>query len=87
MILSGAFEMLANTQVPYTFCKLKAEWQLLIQCCYPKPRRGPMLEKRQFRAEGDSGEKRKDHAEKLGISVVPEYEGGRNGLNVTSGDF
>lgn len=46
-----------------------------------------MLEKRQFRVERDSGEKGKDHAEKLGISVVPEYEGGRNGLNVTSGNF
>lgn len=45
------------------------------------------MEKRQFRVERDRGEKRKDYAEKLGISVVPENEGGRNGLNVTSGDF
>lgn len=55
------------------------------------PRPDPMVERRQFRVGvggwGGSGDKRREQAEKRGVSVVPGYEGGRNGLIVPSGDI
>lgn len=89
MTPSRAFEMLAVTQGPHAFCKLKATWQLLIQCLAPS---APDLMPswgggRHFRAEEDSGGKRKDHTGKLGLHVAPGHEGEGSRLSVTSKDF